>query len=106
MVQLATYLPPAVSALSGAAAAGLWLGAGGPWWARWACLGVAACSAMIGHAIKPSEFEYRVMTTEIRFDASKSRQTLDMTYRPLDDTIRDTVDSMIKAGFIASKKQR
>lgn len=43
-----------------------------------------------------SDFEYYGLTKQIKFDNSKSKEILGITYRPLEETVKDTIVSMTK----------
>lgn len=52
-----------------------------------------------------SEFHRRAFSTPIRFDTTYSKRVLGLSYRPMDDTVRDGVLSMIDAGFAKAKER-
>ncbi len=53
-----------------------------------------------------SEFEKKVLTVECRCDNTKSKKVLGLRYTPLDTTIRRTVDTMVKTGFVKPRRAK
>ena len=47
-----------------------------------------------------------MLQTEIRFDAEKSRAELGLAYRPLQETLRDTANSMVQEGWVKLKQRK
>lgn len=47
-----------------------------------------------------SEFERQVVLRDIHLDNSRSKDGLGLSYRPLNETLRDTIDSMLTTGFV------
>lgn len=47
-----------------------------------------------------NEYQRGLLATHFRFDNTRSISVLGITYRPLDETLRDSVTSMVDAGFV------
>eukprot|EP01043_Picozoa_sp_COSAG02_P010507 COSAG02_NODE_370_length_23672_cov_318.104738_10_plen_226_part_00 len=58
-------------------------------------VGVFALALLYKFAPKP--YLKKVLQTEVRFNAEKSRSELGLTYRPMEETLRDTAHSMVPA---------
>ena len=56
-------------------------------------VGVFALALLYKFAPKP--YLKKVLRTEVRFNAEKSRSELGLTYRPMEETLRDTARSMV-----------
>ena len=56
-------------------------------------VGVFALALLYKFAPKP--YLKKVLRTEVRFNAEKSRSELGLTYRPMEETLRDTAHSMV-----------
>ena len=41
----------------------------------------------------------RILGNEVRYDSSRSRDVLGVKYRPFDDSLRETVDTMVQGGW-------
>lgn len=54
----------------------------------------------------PKPYLKKVLQTEIRFDAEKSRAELGLAYRPLEETLRDTAKSMVQEGWVKLKQRK
>lgn len=50
-----------------------------------------------------SEFSKSMQDARFRLDNSKSKATLGVVYRPLDETLTDTVKSMVDSGFVKAR---
>jgi len=50
-----------------------------------------------------SEFQRLASVTPINFSNAKAKQTLGMTFRPLDETLRDSAQSMVDGGYVKPK---
>ncbi len=48
----------------------------------------------------PAPYLKKVLQTEVRFDAAKSRDQLGLTYRPLKETLIATAQSMVERGWV------
>lgn len=51
----------------------------------------------------PKPYLKKVLQTEVRFDATKSRDELGLTYRPLKETLVATAKSMVEHGWVRVK---
>ena len=51
-----------------------------------------------------SEFERKAFATPVTFDSSAATATLGVAFRPLEETVRDAVSSMVDSGFAKPRK--
>ena len=50
-------------------------------------------------------FIRNIVTQRYTFDNSKSKKQLELVYRPLDETLQDTVKSMVDSGFVKARME-
>jgi len=51
-----------------------------------------------------TEFQLGMMTARFKFANSRSKEELGVAYRPLEDTLRDSVTSMVDTGYVKPRK--
>lgn len=47
-----------------------------------------------------TDFQLAMMSTRFKFANARSKEELGVTYRPLEETLRDSVTSMVESGFV------
>jgi len=63
-------------------------------------------AAPIVWRIFTSEFRRSMLFTEFTYDNSLSKKELKLAYRPLDETLRDSVKSMVELGFVKPRLKK
>merc|ERR1719198_1931932 len=53
-----------------------------------------------------SEFQRHFANQKYRMDNSKSKSKLELAYRTLDETLQDTVKSMVDTGFVKARSKK
>ena len=61
---------------------------------------VGALLLALIYRFAPKPYLKKVLQTEVRFDATKSRDELGLTYRPLKETLIATAHSMVEPGWV------